>query len=124
MKTASFVALAVLAAFVAGCASTDSAASRRPAGPPANVAGSWSGFTVGAGGTSVSLELRQSGNAVTGTIEVGGRPDLSGPLEGTISGNTVRFRLTSGFGSAGELNVSSDTITGIVGGSGLTLRRI
>lgn len=122
MKTASFVVLAVLAAFVAGCASTDSATSQ-PVGPPANVAGAWSGSTVGAGGASVSLELKQNGGVVTGTIEVGGRPDLSGPLQGTVSGNTARFRLTSGFGSTGELTVSKDTITGIVGGSGIALRR-
>lgn len=122
MKTVSFVALAIFAVCVAGCASTDSAVSK-PAGPPANVAGSWSGSTVGAGGTTVSLELKQNGSAVTGTIQIGGRPDLSGPLQGTVSGNTVRFRLTSGFGTSGELNVSPNTITGIVGGTGLTLRR-
>ena len=122
MKIVSFVALAAFAAFVAGCASTDSGMSQ-PAGPPANVAGSWNGFTAGAGGTSVSLELKQNGSAVTGTIEVGGRADLSGPLQGTVSGNAVKFRLTSGFGSTGDLNVSQNTITGIVGGSGVTLRR-
>lgn len=122
MKTMSFIALAVLAVFVAGCASTDSATSQ-PAGPPANVAGSWSGSTVGAGGAVVSLELKQNGGAVTGTIKVGGRPDLSGPLQGTVSSNTVRFKLTSGFGSTGELTVSQDTITGIIGGSGIALRR-
>ena len=114
----------VLVVFLAGCASA-----RTPSGdagaPPANVAGSWSGFTGGGGtGGAVTLVLNQSGTAVTGTIDVGGRSDLRGPLTGTVSGNSVKFKLASAFGSTGQLRVSQDnTITGVVGGQSVALRR-
>jgi hypothetical protein len=102
MKTVSWVAIAVVVACMAGCASsTPQAAS----GPPANVAGSWSGATVGASGAFVSMQLTQTGTTVAGAIEIGGRSDLSGALNGTVDGNTVRFKLNSGYGSTGELNV-------------------
>jgi hypothetical protein len=118
----SCIALAILVVCVAGCAGTGGAVSA-PAGPPANVAGSWAGSTVGPGGGATRLELKQDGAVVTGTIAIAGRPDLSGPIQGTVSGNTVRVRLTSGFGGTGELTVSQDTITGMVGGAGVALRR-
>lgn len=120
MRAVSFVATSVVIAFLAGCAGstmTDSATG----GPPANVAGSWSGWT--ADGLSVSLVLKQDGGAVTGTIAVGGRPDNSGPLTGTVKGNAVSFRLDSGYGSTSDLRVAQDTISGIVGGRAVNLRR-
>jgi hypothetical protein len=123
MKTGSLVAILALAVLIAGCAgpsSTPQAAS----GPPANVAGSWTGGTVGAAGASVQMQLAQTGTGVSGRIDVSGRPDVSGPLTGTVSGNTVRFKLTSGYGSTGELNVSGNTITGMVGGNGVRLQRM
>ena len=125
MKSLGSVALiAVLVAALAGCASTGTTSSDA-GGPPADVAGSWSGFTSGgATGGAVSLVLNQSGNAVTGTIDVGGRSDVSGPLTGTVSGTSVKFRLTSGYGSTGELRVTPDnSIAGMVGGQSVTLRR-
>ena len=60
---------------------------------------------------------------MTGSIDVGGRPDLTGPLTGTVNGSAVVFKLDSGYGSTGELNVSGNKITGVVGGSGLRLQR-
>jgi hypothetical protein len=63
------------------------------------------------------MSLTQTGTAVSGTIEVSGRADVSGPLAGTVSGDTVRLKLSSGSGSTGELNVSGNTITGVVGGN-------
>jgi len=60
---------------------------------------------------------------VTGSIQVAGRPDVTGPLTGTVTGNTIAFKLTSGYGSTGELNVSGDTMTGVVGGAGVRLQR-
>jgi hypothetical protein len=122
MKTFSFLVITGLVAFLAGCAGTSSPAVTA-GGPPANVAGSWRGGTIGAGGTSVVLVLQQTGSKVTGSIDVGGRPDLTGPLTGAVNGNAVVFKLDSGYGSTGELNVSGNTITGVVGGSGLRLQR-
>src|SRR2546428_14137029 len=96
MKIFAFPVLAVLVAFLAGCAGPASTTSPA-AGPPANVAGSWYGSTIGgAGSTSVSLTLTQAGSAVTGQIEVGGGPHIGGPLTGRVSGDYVRFSLTSG----------------------------
>jgi hypothetical protein len=122
MRTCSFLVIAGFVAFLAGCAGTSSRAATE-SGPPANVAGSWRGGTIGVGGTAVALVLQQTGSKVTGSIEVSGRADLTGPLTGDVNGSTVVFRLNSGYGSTNQLNVSGDTITGVVGGSGVTLRR-
>ena len=122
MKAYSFLVVTGLIAFLAGCAGTSQKAATA-SGPPANVAGSWRGGTIGAGGTNATLTLQQSGSAVTGSIQVAGRPDVTGPLTGTVTGNTVAFKLTSGYGSTGELNVSGDTMTGVVGGAGVRLQR-
>ena len=122
MKTSLLLVIAGLVAFLAGCAGTSSPGATA-GGPPANVAGSWRGFTTGTGGTNVALVLQQTGSKVTGSISVGGRGDLTGPLTGTVNGNAVVFKLDSGYGSTGELNVSGNTITGIVGGSAVRLER-
>jgi hypothetical protein len=122
MRTCSFLVITGLVTFLAGCAGTGSPTATA-SGPPANVAGSWRGGTIGAGGTTVALVLQQTGSKVTGSIDVSGRPDLTGPITGTVSGNAVAFRLDSGYGSTGELNVSGNTITGVVGGSGVRLQR-
>ena len=122
MKALSAVVMSLLLAMLAGCASTGTTASDA-GGPPANVAGSWSGHAIGAAGGTVEMTLSQSGPAVTGDIRVAGRPDVSGPLSGTVSGNTVRFKLNTGYGSTGELRVAENTISGVVGGQGVTLKR-
>lgn len=113
MTTASsLVAVTILVVLVGGCARTGA-----PVGRAANVAGSWSGGTVGAAGTSVALVLRQQGEVVTGTINVGGRTDLSGGLSGSVSGNTLSFKLDHG-GATIQLTVSQNTMTGVVGSAG------
>ena len=121
MKTFWLFAFAILVAFVAGCASTSAPAVS--SGPPANVAGTWTGGMVGPGGTVATMQLNQTGANVTGTINISGRPDVSGPLTGTVDANTVRFKLDSGYGSTSELNVKGDTITGVLGGSGVNFQR-
>lgn len=119
MKTSRLFTLAIVMAFVVGCASSVPVSS----GPPANVGGSWRGGLVGSGGGTTTLQLTQTGAAVKGTIDIAGRPDMSGPITGTVDGNTVRFKLDSGYGSTSELNVKGDTITGFVAGSGVRLER-
>jgi hypothetical protein len=39
-------------------------------------------------------------------------------MERKFSGNTVRFKLNTGYGSTGELRVAENTISGVVGGQG------
>jgi hypothetical protein len=90
----------------------------------ANAAGSWSGY-AGAGAVSapVALQLAQSGANVTGNITVGGRPDFSGPVTGTVQGNGLSLRLATGTASLPMLTVGSDQITGDVGPGPMILRR-
>jgi hypothetical protein len=122
MTTLSVFVVTSLVAFLAGCAGT-SGPTATTSGPPANVAGSWQGGTIGAGGATVTLVLQQTGTKVTGSIDVGGRPDLTGPLTGAVSGNTVQFKLDSGYGGTGQFNVAGNSMTGVVGGSGVRLQR-
>lgn len=117
----------------AGCSSKSSGTSRSAApssGPVAasptssNVIGSWQGYAgVGARSTSVTLNLRQEGEALKGNLAVGGRPDLSGPVTGRIEGDTLRLRLDSG-AVGPEVRVQGDTMTGMVSGEPLSIRRM
>jgi hypothetical protein len=76
------VVLVLFSIAVAGCAQSSSA----PAvtGPPANVAGVWTG-SAGTGGTfiPVTLTLNQSGTSVRGDVSVGGRPISRAPSRAT-----------------------------------------
>jgi hypothetical protein len=133
MRRFSVIASVVLAAAAVpiGCGGKPRTASTPPA-PAASVpaatgvTGTWSGW-AGTGGqsTPATLNLKQDGTAVRGDVSVGGRPDISGPIEGTVSGDSIRFRLTSGAGSTGELRITKggQEISGIVGTSPLTLTR-
>jgi hypothetical protein len=103
---------------VAGCAGTSNGPSAA-VGPPADVAGTWSGALVG--GAPVTMMLEQSGAKVKGDLRVGGRADISGPVEGSVEGNTIKLR--SSTGTAPLLNVRGDHITGIVAGTTLDMRR-
>ena len=118
LKTALLASL--LIALVAGCASGPAT----PAGPPANVAGAWTGsFGIGAGSGSMSMTLQQAGTQVKGEIDIGGRSDMSGPITGTVSGDTIQLSLTSGYGTSSLMNVKGDQITGVYQGGPIVLRR-
>jgi hypothetical protein len=107
---------------VAGCASHRSTSPSAAVAAPADVSGTWTGSTIsGAGGSPVTMTLTQTGNAVTGNLEVAGHGDISGPIEGTVEGNTIKLR--GGTGTAPLLNVQGDRITGTVRGATLDLRR-
>ena len=103
---------------LAGCASSDTTASSKT---PANVDGTWSGGVVGQART-VTMVLKQSGTQVTGTLS--GAGTLDGPILGTVDGDTIRLRESGSMGATPMLTVKGDTITGIVGGSTLNLRRV
>jgi hypothetical protein len=122
MKLVSVVALAALVAVVGGCAGTDSGAAVS-SGPPANVAGTWIGGTSGAATTTATMQLSQTGAAVTGTLDVGGMPMLSGPLTGTVAGNSLHIQLGNAAANTGDLNVSGNSMTGEVAGNGMRLQR-
>ena len=117
--------LLVIAIVLGGCGgSLQSANTLNTSGPTANAAGSWAGF-AGAGAVSapVSLQLAQTGSNVSGNITVGGRPDFSGPVVGSVQGNGLSLRLASGTASLPMLAVGSDQITGDLGPGPMILRR-
>jgi hypothetical protein len=93
-------------------------------GPPVNIGGHWAGSAgMGAAAAPVSLSLVQDGAAVSGTISIGGRPDLSGPVVGTVEGNTVSLELRNGYGSLPDLTAAQERITGILSLGPMSLRR-
>ena len=106
-----------------GCAAS-STSKTASSGPPANVNGTWTGAAGGGAiEAPVTMTLAQTGANVTGEIRIGGRPDLSGPVEGTVQGNAVKLSLKSGYGSLPEMTVKQDQISGVVAGLPLNLRR-
>ena len=52
---------------------------------------------------------------MSGNIDVGGRSDLSGGISGTVSGNTLSYRIANG--GSGTMQVSGNTISGTVNGN-------
>ena len=128
LKKVAVPLLGIVVVAVAGCGGSGGRSASSTTGSPsaavtapADVNGRWSGALVG--GAPVSMTLNQTGPNVTGDLSVGGRADISGAIEGTVDGNTLKLRERSGFGSAPLLNVKGDRITGIVGGTTLDLRR-
>ena len=86
LKRAMLPILGALIATLAGCASSQPAAS---VPTPADVSGTWMGSTV-RGASTMTLVLNQTGTNVTGTFT--GAGTIDGPIEGTVEGNTIRLR--------------------------------
>lgn len=129
-------AFVIVSPLITGCGSStkttaNATASTTP--PIASVAlttpdltGTWSG-QGGAQGreTPVALRLVQNGSVLEGDVYVSGRDDLSGPIRGTVEGNTVRLALGNGFRQTSALQISPDgnQISGSMVGSPLVLVR-
>ncbi len=124
MKTLAIALLALLAATSAGCGAAREAQQAAANAPTANIAGTWSG-SAGTGGvfTPITMTLAQTGTDVSGNINVGGRPDLSGPIRGTVQGELVNLSLVTV--KLGQMMVKQqNTMIGeVVGGLPVTLRR-
>jgi len=124
MKILAIGFLALLAAASAGCGAAREAQQAAANAPTANVAGTWTG-SAGTGGVSVpiNLTLAQTGTDLSGNISVGGRPDLSGPVKGTIQGEIVK--LSTSTVTLGQMIAKGGVISGEVSGGLLTtLRRV
>jgi hypothetical protein len=122
-RTLTLALLAVVTIVTFGCGAAREAQTAAANAPTADVAGIWSG-SAGTGGqfTPVTMNLTQSGTAVNGQISVGGRPDLSGAVKGTVQGQIVRLSLERV--TLGQMIVRDNTMTGEVsGGLPATLRR-
>jgi hypothetical protein len=123
MKILAIGFLALLAAASAGCGAAREAQQAAANAPTANVAGTWTG-SAGTGGVSVpiNLTLAQTGTDLSGNISVGGRPDLSGPVKGTIQGEIVK--LSTSTMTLGQMIAKGGVMSGEVsGGLPTTLRR-
>jgi hypothetical protein len=123
MMRALTVGLMLLAVVTAGCGAAREAQQAAANAPTAQVAGTWTGY-AGTGGVSVpvTMTLAQTGTDVSGTMNVGGRPDLSGPVKGTLKGELLYLSLTTT--TLGQLVAKQGTITGeVVGGLPVTLRK-
>jgi len=110
MKTPTIVLLALLSVVAAGCAARQAEMAAASA-PTATMAGAWTG-SAGTGGVfvPVTLTLTQNGTAVKGTISVGGRPDYSGDVTGSVQGELLKLALQNT--TLAELRVKQGTITG------------
>ena len=112
----------LLMAAIQGCAS---GGGRTPVPiSTANAAGAWRG-EAGVSGVAVpaSLRLTQAGADVTGDLEVRGNPDLTGPVQGTMQGNSLTLRMLNGM-SITPLTVGGDHITGVISVGPVWLQRV
>jgi hypothetical protein len=122
-RTVTLVLLAIVSVVTFGCGAAREAQTAAANAPTADVTGTWTGF-AGTGGVSVpvTMNLNQSGTQVNGQVSIGGRPDLSGAVLGTVQGQLIKLSLERA--SLGEMMVKQDTMSGEVsGGLPATLRR-
>jgi hypothetical protein len=87
-------------------------------------AGTWR--NVGSG--SYRFELKQNGPNVSGFLQTSGGTTLSGPIEGSVAGDTLRFKLANA-SVEGEMRVTGDEMAGRIQGlpgtnTQFTLRRV
>ncbi len=80
-----------------------------------DVAGRWTGTMYGGWGGALNLTLRQTGPKVTGDVNLASPIGhvWSGPIEGTVSGDVLRFSRPDG-NLRGEVIVAGDEMSGTV----------
>jgi hypothetical protein len=123
MKILAVGLLGLLVVASAGCGKAREQQMAAESAPTANVAGTWTG-SAGTGGAfyPVTMILAQTGTDVSGTVNVGGRTDLSGAVKGTVKGEVLNLSLETV--KLGQMLARQGTITGeISGGVPMTLRR-
>jgi hypothetical protein len=124
MSRNAIVLVAVLAIVATGCAAWEARQAALNA-PNADVAGTWTGTTTGEGKPHpITLTLEQTGTAVTGAIQIAGRPELSGRVRGSVRGELLSLSLTTAAHAGGDLWVQQDNLmTSNAFGLHFTLRR-
>jgi hypothetical protein len=120
MKTIAGVLIAATLALGNGCAKTDWIERTLVT---VDVTGTWERVE-----STLQLELKQQGPNVNGYLRMPAPAgQFSGPIEGSVAGDTFRFRRVNGFGD-GEMTVSGDEMTGQIRGlpttPQATLRRV
>ena len=103
--------LTLLCMAMVGCAAAREEQQAALNAPTANVAGTWTG-NAGEGGSSlpVTMTLAQTGTNLTGNLSVAGRPDFSGPVKGSVTGEIVK--LATATTTFAQLRAQQDTMTG------------
>jgi hypothetical protein len=98
-----------------------------PSSPdPVNIAGTWSGTLTFNGTTSegsVALTLAQPAGTATVSGSWTGKNNWSGPIAGSVSGNTFAGQLVWNYKSAGAATtgcIATAAISGNAGGSAMT----
>jgi hypothetical protein len=120
MKSLLAVIIGLVVVAAAGCAGGGGSAT---VAPTVDVTGKWAGTfvssaggsTIGIGGGTIELTLKQTGSQVNGNLVVRGAvSDPSGPFEGTVSGNELRMIQPSEWN--GIFTVRGDSMSGDVRG--------
>ena len=107
---AMLVLLGLFCIVALGCATTTEEKTLT-SGPPADVAGTWTGQAgSGTSSAAVTLTLDQKGTDLTGDISFGGFRHMSGPVTGTVMGSSVKLAVASM--TFEEWQVNQDTMTG------------
>ena len=125
MKTLAVVLLALLVVVSTGCSGAWETRRAALNAPTADVKGTWTGTTTGEDKPyPVTLTLEQTGTDVTGSIRIGGRPEVSGRVRGTVRGEVLQLSLSTAAHMGGELWVQQDNMmTSTAFGLHFTLRR-
>jgi hypothetical protein len=123
MKSLPAVIIALVVVAAAGCAGRGESVSMEP---NVDVTGKWvghwwsplsSGTVVSAAQGTIEMTLTQSGSQATGDLRVTGPFDPTGPIQVTISGNTVHIIQPSKL-TTGTLTVQGDSMSGrVIGGA-------
>src|SRR5262245_5090389 len=128
MKATAMVFLALSCIAALGCTAAREEQMTAANTSTADVAGQWSGYVRGGGGTSVpvSLSLNQNGTNVTGNVTTGSEANLSGPVEGMLKVWVMceRLRRSLGTGIFSDLQLGRDTMIGVTSAGRINLRRV
>jgi hypothetical protein len=120
-RATTVVLLALFCVVAVGCGAAMEEQRAAASAPTANAAGTWTG-TAGSGVSyPVTLLLSQTGTDLTGDLSVAGRPDMSGPVRGTVQGELVRLSLATT--TFAQMRVQQDTMTGRGSVGPINLRR-
>ena len=124
MRVTAILCLALLGVASAGCSAWEAKRAALNA-PTGDVGGTWTGATTGEEKPyPITLTLEQTGTTVTGVMRVGGRPDLSGRVSGSVRGEVLNLSLTTAAHMGGDLFVQQDNMmTSNAFGLHFTLRR-
>jgi hypothetical protein len=117
VRTATWTLVIAALAFGSGCAKTDWIGRTLVT---VDVTGSWYGRASGQGAaygmSDLLLDLQQEGSTVKGSLRLratSGTAAVSGPIEGTVTGDVFRFKNMRGT-VEGELTVSVDEMQGVI----------